>query len=161
MRYVGTVSRGIRLPVVTKGDDIVKIITDNIIKAASSERDKFEIRDRDVIGVTDDRRHGVACRALAGQLRHAARHIRRRGAQIPRGRRCRHKPDTLAQPLPPAAARHGGGHQGKNPRRAHLPLRRGGEPDNRADELLPQQRQALGPRASTMCSSTRASTPSA
>ena len=53
MRYVGTVSRGIRLPVVTKGDDIVKIITDNIIKAASSERDKFEIRDRDVIGVTE------------------------------------------------------------------------------------------------------------
>ncbi|MDO5115879.1 MAG: coenzyme F420-0:L-glutamate ligase [Synergistaceae bacterium] len=53
MRYVGTVSRGIRLPVVTKGADIVKIISDSIISAAESERDKFEIRDRDVVGVTE------------------------------------------------------------------------------------------------------------
>lgn len=53
MRYVGTVSRGIRLPVVTQGDDIVKIISDGIIEAAESERDRFEIRDRDVIGVTE------------------------------------------------------------------------------------------------------------
>ncbi|MBQ9881961.1 MAG: coenzyme F420-0:L-glutamate ligase [Synergistes sp.] len=53
MRYVGTVSRGIRLPVITRGDDVIKIISDCIIKAAESERDSFTIRDRDVIGVTE------------------------------------------------------------------------------------------------------------
>ena len=53
MRYVGTVSRGIRLPVITRGDDVIKIISDCIINAAESERDSFTIRDRDVIGVTE------------------------------------------------------------------------------------------------------------
>ncbi len=53
MRYVGTVSRGIRLPVVTRGADIVKIISDSIINAAESERDKFEMRDHDIVGVTE------------------------------------------------------------------------------------------------------------
>lgn len=53
MRYVGTVSRGIRLPVVTQGADIVKMISDGIIKASESERDRFEIRDHDVVGVTE------------------------------------------------------------------------------------------------------------
>lgn len=53
MRYVGTVSRGIRLPVVTRGADIVKIISDSIINAAESERDRFVMRDRDIVGVTE------------------------------------------------------------------------------------------------------------
>ncbi|MEG1823793.1 MAG: coenzyme F420-0:L-glutamate ligase [Cloacibacillus sp.] len=53
MRYVGAVSRGIRLPVVTQGDDIIKIITESIVKAAQSPRDKFEMRNGDVIGVTE------------------------------------------------------------------------------------------------------------
>ena len=53
MRYVGTVSRGIRLPVVTRGADIVKIISDSIINSAESERDKFEMRDHDIVGVTE------------------------------------------------------------------------------------------------------------
>lgn len=53
MRHVGTVSRGIRLPVITKGDDVIKIIADCIISAAGSERDRFTIGDRDVVGVTE------------------------------------------------------------------------------------------------------------
>ena len=53
MRYVGTVSRGIRLPVVTTGADVIKIISDCIVSASESERDSFTIRDRDVIGVTE------------------------------------------------------------------------------------------------------------
>lgn len=53
MRCVGTVSRGIRLPVITKGEDIVKIISDSVLEAASSERDAFAIRDRDIVGVTE------------------------------------------------------------------------------------------------------------
>lgn len=53
MRYVGAVSRGIRLPVVTKGDDIIEMITENVVKASESERDKFAMRDGDIIGVTE------------------------------------------------------------------------------------------------------------
>lgn len=53
MRCVGAVSRGIRLPVVTQGADAVKIIADNIIAAAKSERDAFTIRDHDIVGVTE------------------------------------------------------------------------------------------------------------
>ena len=53
MRYVGVVSRGIRLPVVTKCGDLVNIISDNIIATSKSERDPFVIRDRDIVGVTE------------------------------------------------------------------------------------------------------------
>lgn len=53
MRYVGVASRGIRLPVVTKGVDLINIISDNIIAASNSERDSFVIGDRDVVGVTE------------------------------------------------------------------------------------------------------------
>jgi len=53
MRYVGTVSRGIRLPVVTSGADIITIIADRLIEASRSENDPFCFRDRDIIGVTE------------------------------------------------------------------------------------------------------------
>lgn len=53
MRCVGTVSRGIRLPVVTRGAELVKIIADHVIAASESERDPFTIRDRDIVGVTE------------------------------------------------------------------------------------------------------------
>ena len=45
MRYVGTVSRGIRLPVVTKGDDIVKIITDIIGDGMKLSEYGFRLRE--------------------------------------------------------------------------------------------------------------------
>ncbi len=50
-RKVGTVSRGIRCPIIRKGDDLAKIVTDSVLEAAESEG--FTIRDRDVISVTE------------------------------------------------------------------------------------------------------------
>ena len=50
-RRVGTVSRGIRCPIIREGDDLAKIVTDSVIEAAKS--DGFELRDRDVISVTE------------------------------------------------------------------------------------------------------------
>lgn len=53
MRYVGAASRGIRLPVVTKGADLINVISDTIIAASENDRDPFVIRDRDIVGVTE------------------------------------------------------------------------------------------------------------
>ena len=50
-RKVGTVSRGIRCPIIREGDDLVKIATDCVLDAAKSEG--FELRDRDVIALTE------------------------------------------------------------------------------------------------------------
>lgn len=50
-RKVGTVSRGIRCPIIREGDDLVTIVTDSVLEAAASEN--FELRDRDVIAVTE------------------------------------------------------------------------------------------------------------
>ena len=50
-RLVGTVSRGIRAPIIREGDDIAKIVADSVLNAAES--DSFSIGDRDVIAVTE------------------------------------------------------------------------------------------------------------
>ena len=50
-RKVGTVSRGIRCPIIREGDDLVTIVTDSVLEAAASEN--FELRDRDVIALTE------------------------------------------------------------------------------------------------------------
>ena len=50
-RKVGTVSRGIRCPIIRQGDDLVKIVTDSVIEAADSEG--FSLRDRDVVALTE------------------------------------------------------------------------------------------------------------
>ncbi len=50
-RRTGTVSRGIRCPIIREGDDIAKIVADSVIEAAQCEG--FELRDRDVISVTE------------------------------------------------------------------------------------------------------------
>ncbi len=50
-RKVGTVSRGIRCPIIRAGDDLVKIVTGSVLEAAEAEG--FAIRDRDVIAVTE------------------------------------------------------------------------------------------------------------
>ncbi|MCR5595310.1 MAG: coenzyme F420-0:L-glutamate ligase [Lachnospiraceae bacterium] len=50
-RRVGTVSRGIRCPIIRQGDDLAQIVTDSVLEAAKYEG--FEIRDRDVISVTE------------------------------------------------------------------------------------------------------------
>ncbi len=50
-RRVGTVSRGIRCPIIRQGDDLATIVTESVLKAAESEG--FSLRDRDVIAVTE------------------------------------------------------------------------------------------------------------
>ncbi|MBP5416961.1 MAG: coenzyme F420-0:L-glutamate ligase [Clostridiales bacterium] len=50
-RRVGTVSRGIRCPIIRQGDDLSKIVTESVLEAAKSEG--FELRDRDVIAMTE------------------------------------------------------------------------------------------------------------
>ena len=50
-RRVGTVSRGVRCPIIREGDDLVQITVDSVLAAAESEG--FELRDRDVIGITE------------------------------------------------------------------------------------------------------------
>jgi len=50
-RLVGTVSRGIRLPIIRQGDNLADIVTDSVLKAAESEG--FALRDRDVISITE------------------------------------------------------------------------------------------------------------
>ena len=50
-RLVGTVSRGIRLPIIRQGDNLADIVTDSVLKAAASEG--FALRDRDVISITE------------------------------------------------------------------------------------------------------------
>ncbi len=50
-RRVGTVSRGIRGPIIREGDNLVDITVDSVLAAAESEG--FELRDRDVIALTE------------------------------------------------------------------------------------------------------------
>ena len=50
-RMVGTVSRGIRAPIIRSGDDLVEIVTQSLLSAAREEG--FAIRDRDVIALTE------------------------------------------------------------------------------------------------------------
>ena len=50
-RCIGTISRGVRAPIIKTGDDIVKIVTESILKASVEEG--IEVKDRDVIAVTE------------------------------------------------------------------------------------------------------------
>ena len=50
-RRVGTVSRGIRCPIIREGDDLASIVVESVVEAAKSEG--FELRDRDVVAVTE------------------------------------------------------------------------------------------------------------
>ena len=51
MRRVGTVSRGIRGPIIREGDNLVEIAVDSVLEAAKEEG--FEIKDRDIIALTE------------------------------------------------------------------------------------------------------------
>ena len=50
-RLVGTVSRGIRAPIIREGDDISKIVVDSVLSAAESSG--FQIHDQDIIALTE------------------------------------------------------------------------------------------------------------
>jgi len=47
----GTISRGIKAPIIREGDDIVKIVVDSVLAAA--EQDGFKVQEKDVIAVTE------------------------------------------------------------------------------------------------------------
>ncbi len=48
---IGTVSRGVRAPIIRNGDDIVKIVTESVLEASKDAG--FEINDRDIIAMTE------------------------------------------------------------------------------------------------------------
>ena len=50
-RKIGTVSRGIRCPIIREGDNLPEIVVNSVLEAAASEG--FALRDRDVIAVTE------------------------------------------------------------------------------------------------------------
>ena len=50
-RKVGTVSRGIRCPIIREGDDLVEITVNSVLEAAESEG--YAIRDRDIVAMTE------------------------------------------------------------------------------------------------------------
>ena len=50
-RKVGTISRGIRCPIIREHDNLADIVVNSVLEAAESEG--FEMRDRDVISVTE------------------------------------------------------------------------------------------------------------
>ncbi len=49
-KMVGTIFRGVRAPIIREGDNLSEIVVDCVLKAA---RRTFEIRDKDVIAVTE------------------------------------------------------------------------------------------------------------
>ncbi len=50
-RRVGTVSRGIRCPIIREGDNLAEIVSSSILEASQAEG--FQLYDRDVIGITE------------------------------------------------------------------------------------------------------------
>lgn len=50
-RFVGTVSRGIRTPIIAEGDDIVDIVVNSILEA--SKHENIEFKNRDIIAITE------------------------------------------------------------------------------------------------------------
>ncbi len=50
-RKIGTVSRGVRCPIIREGDALADIVVTSVLEAAQSEG--FELRDRDIVAVTE------------------------------------------------------------------------------------------------------------
>ena len=50
-RMIGTVSRGVRAPIIRNGDNLVEIVTNSVLEAAKDGN--FEIQNRDIIAMTE------------------------------------------------------------------------------------------------------------
>ena len=50
-RTVGTISRGVRAPIIRSGDNLADIVTDSVLAAAREEG--YEIRNRDIVAMTE------------------------------------------------------------------------------------------------------------
>ena len=51
MRTVGVISRGIRAPIIKKGDDLADLVTKTVLYSAKNEG--YALCDRDVVGITE------------------------------------------------------------------------------------------------------------
>ena len=50
-RMIGTVSRGVRAPIIRSGDNLVDIVTNSVLEA--SKDDGFAVRNRDIVAMTE------------------------------------------------------------------------------------------------------------
>jgi F420-0:gamma-glutamyl ligase len=50
-RLIGTISRGVRAPIIRSGDDIVEVVVSSVLNAAKSEN--FQLNDKDVVAITE------------------------------------------------------------------------------------------------------------
>jgi len=50
-RMVGTVSRGLRAPIIRKGDNLIDIVTNSVLEASKDAN--FEVQNRDVVAMTE------------------------------------------------------------------------------------------------------------
>lgn len=52
-RLVGTISRGVRAPIIREGDDLAQIVVDSVLAASKDVHYGFEVQDRDIVAVTE------------------------------------------------------------------------------------------------------------
>lgn len=52
-RLVGTISRGVRTPIIREGDNLAQIVVDSVLAAAADSEEGFKVRDKDVLAVTE------------------------------------------------------------------------------------------------------------
>lgn len=52
-RLVGTISRGIRCPIIREGDNLVTIVTDSILAASKDQEWGFKFHDKDIVAITE------------------------------------------------------------------------------------------------------------
>ena len=50
-RIIGTVSRGLRAPIIREGDDLSQIVVDTVMEAVNTG--EFTVQDRDILAVTE------------------------------------------------------------------------------------------------------------
>lgn len=89
-RKVGTVSRGIRCPIIRQGDDLANIVVTSVLEAA--EQEGFQLRDKDVISVTES----VVARAQGNyaSVDDIAADVRASSAPAPSASSCPSSPAT-------------------------------------------------------------------
>ena len=133
-RMIGTVSMGVRAPIIREGDNLVEIVTDCIAQAMES--DGLKPRDRDIVAMTE----AIVARAQGNycSVDNIADDVRAKLG----GETWRHLPDSQPQPLRHLPARHRQGRQEGRPD-AELSVRRGGQPSGRYGSDRREGRQSL------------------
>ena len=51
MKYSGTISRGVRTPIIKRGDDLASIVVESVCNCVNEAN--LEINDRDVVAITE------------------------------------------------------------------------------------------------------------